>query len=360
MSEIRPRWIRIAVVGVLVGMVAGLGQTARVGAETKTSAPVSFTGGIYLTFYRPFDKALVILGPDGQIVDSLPRKAPTDFHKAWEQKIPSTFIDGRVSPDGKRFAAIRQMPILPVSKGPWVPTAVQILKLEQGDEQPAPCLVDLQLPSICWSPDGTKLYCSEVDPKHAGKPREDGKPVPFVTGVFDLKTQELTRLSVPTGHLVVDVSPDGKTLLTKESLGENWFRRSHLHSLATGETKLLLPDDFEALRFSPDGRMVLGKRKPAGKPKEEHPMAVVNVENGTWRDIPLPARFSQIRGAAWSPDGKKIAFLFYEKPPNQDRDPADYLRSQWTWVGLADADGGNARVFFANEKAWELRSIDWK
>jgi Tol biopolymer transport system component len=73
----------------------------------------------------------------------------------------------------------------------------------------------------CWSPDGTKFIYYREDHPNAQLKR-------YRNFVFDIKSEQATRLEFPENESVWDWSPDGKELLTatefQEEPGRQMFR----------------------------------------------------------------------------------------------------------------------------------------
>jgi hypothetical protein len=116
--------------------------------------------------------------------------------------------------------------------------------------------------------------------------------VPVKTRLFDPATKKETPLDIPKGHGVCDVTPDGKTVLTRKILrypspnGES--STSYLVPLATLKPKVIAADEegFDHARFSPDGNRVAGVRQGHTKSKKTDRHGVgggrsaVNVRSG--------------------------------------------------------------------------------
>lgn len=270
----------------------------------------------------------------------------------------------RLSPDAKRLAAIRLK--LVQNGGPFTPNQLWVFDLDSKEGPSEPLMVDMRCPSVIWSTDGTKLYGSHLDPEKVMAPREDDKPLPVVSWVYDLKTKKKTMMALPVGHGIADITPDGKTLLT---VVENPFdpstNRSYLVSLDTLKPELLTKTAFKGMRFSPDGKWVLGNR--FGK-KEEKPLrpelVTVSVADGSERKIALPDEVAWIYHACWSPDGKRIAYHWHEEIPQpageKYPDGVDNYKWHASRLNIADTDGRNTKTIIRREYNQEIQGLDWK
>ncbi|HEY1187761.1 MAG TPA: sigma-70 family RNA polymerase sigma factor [Gemmata sp.] len=275
-----------------------------------------------------------------------------------------TLLEGRLSPNGKRVAAFKLGPIPQNLVGPWTPQHLWVFDLDAKDGPREPLLPDLRCPSVVFSADGTKLYGSQVDPEKVAAPRQDGELVPLVSWVYDMKAKKQTALGLPPGHMVTDTSPDGKTLLTVTFKPNATVSsaRSYIVPLDTLKPRPLTETVLKGMRFSPDGKRVLGTRlSMAGAPAL--PVLVsVAVADGAEKPIPLPAGVVLLERACWSPDGKRIAYNWHEEItppantiPANGKQPKQYACQ----VTMADADGRNAKTISSGD-AFTVKSLDWK
>jgi dipeptidyl aminopeptidase/acylaminoacyl peptidase len=270
----------------------------------------------------------------------------------------------RLSPDARRLVVVRLRPTGPDSH-PWTRHDVWLFDLDAKDGPTEPLLADLRCPSAVWSPDGSKLYGSQVDPAKAKDPRQKGKSIPMVSWVCDLATKARMSLAVPPGHAIADVSPDGKTLLTVVADSEDMRPASYLVPLDTLKPRPLTDRPFRGMRFSPDGRWVLGTRP--GKDGDDPPplaLGVVAVADGAERRFLLPDGASWVRSACWSPDGRRVAYLWDETfppapgaPARPGQAPADRFAGRLT---VADADGRNAKTIVRREAGVDITGLDWR
>jgi Tol biopolymer transport system component len=184
--------------------------------------------------------------------------------------------------------------------------------------------------------------------------------------VYDLKTQKKTPLELPEGHGIVDISPDGKTLLTViENAFDKPSTRSYLVPLNTLEPHLLTKTTFHGMRFSPDGKWVIGNW--VGKKDDKPPyvrLAVVSVADGSERRISLPDEVFWVEHACWSPDGKRIAYHWREEITQTPgvQAPKGVEDNKWFAgrLSVADADGQNAKIILRREYRQDIQGLDWR
>jgi RNA polymerase sigma factor (sigma-70 family) len=246
------------------------------------------------------------------------------FVAVGERKI---VMNPRVSPDGKRLAFLWQRPY--AGKPQDVARSRSILDLYVVDiaakEAPTePILKDVICASFAWMPDSKQLYVSTLPEEQfinelAGQiVPMDGQVVAVKTRLFDLASKKETPLDVPEGHGVFDVTTDGKTLLTRKLMQHP----SHLESissylvpLATLKPKAIAADEegFDHARFSPDGKRVAGVRKQFTKSKEKG-LFVYDIAKERLTPVALPKDIpsEKLVQVAWSPDGKRLAVLWWE------------------------------------------------
>lgn len=298
------------------------------------------------------EKPLELFKPDGT---SIRVPAVGEANALWEP---------RLSPDGKRLAGVRLGPI-PQDAGDWTPNHLFILDLDAKEGPTEPLLSDMGSPHLVWSRDGVKLYGSQIEPAKLKDPIENDKPPAFVSWVYDPATKTKTPLALPAGQAIQDISPDGKTLLTVTWVGRDiWAGQTHLVPLDTLKPRPLTEKSFKAMRFSPDGKWVLGLRL---RPKDVDPapgLFVVSVADGSERQVKLPAEVAGVYHACWSPDGKRIAYQWNEEIPQPPGTPVPAGDGPHKWyasrVTVADADGGNAKLVIRREYSESITGLDWR
>jgi RNA polymerase sigma factor (sigma-70 family) len=316
-------------------------------------------GVIVVTSSHPESPPAAMYTPDGKEVDKFVLgEAASQLNRGCPLWLP------RFSPDGKRLAAIKLT--LKQNGGQWTPNQLWVFDLDSKEGPKEALMTDMRWPLVIWSIDGTKLYGSQVDPDKVMDPRDDDKPPPLISWVYDLKAQKKTSLELPIGHGIVDISPDGKTLLT---VVENAFNpstdRSYLVPLDTLKPQLLTETAFKAMRFSPDGKRVLGNRY--GKKDERpwpKPLTILSVADGSEKRVPVSDKVSWVYHACWSPDGKRIAYHWHEEIPKPDGEKYPEGVENYKWhasrLTVADADGKNAKTILSREYNQNIQGLDWK
>jgi hypothetical protein len=223
---------------------------------------------------------------------------------------------------------------------------------------------DVRYPSAVWSPDGAKLYGSHVDPEKVTERPDITKPPSLVSWEYDLKTKKKTSLALPLGHAIIDVAPDCKSLLTlAQSPFNDELTQSFIVPLDTLKARRLTETAFQGMRFSPDGKWVIGKRH--GKKGDKPPpglLVVASAADGSERDLPVPAGAVSVGYACWSPDGKRIAYEWSEEVELLPRQPgpAGNGKGLASRVSVADADGRNAKTILRRDYDRSVRGLDWK
>jgi hypothetical protein len=208
---------------------------------------------------------------------------------------------------------------------------------------------------VCWAPDSRRLVVADYE---GGTIRHQ---------LVDVKTNRAEPLRLPgvkpagkgklVGHVVTDWSRDGRWLLTTCATGEG---DEH------GTLYRVQPDGSAARRvggvgygvfgrFSPDGSAVLY----VGKGEKGRPaLYVAGVAGGK------PRRVSQelnghldILGYCWSPDGKRIAYV-WENGPEKRKEGQETE----TFLMVVDASGENpAAILSERSTLGELtvRAPNW-
>jgi WD40-like Beta Propeller Repeat len=235
-----------------------------------------------------------------------------------------------VSPDGKYVAY--GGPVNDQSKG-------EIFLKAVGGEEPGESL-KVQGSSWCWSPDGRSLAINTL---------QDNA---YTHAIFDLKTKKAKPVQMPevkapqdaklpVGHCITDWSQDGKWLLTT----------CYMNSRNKADLYRVKSDGSEAKKigqgmngiFSPDGKKVLHLGWKDDETPAKGRLFIADVDGGKSRQVSRESNGLFTGGFCWSPDGKKIAYVW-----QRDRRDAD----GWEWetfLMVMDADGKSTTVVLSDK-----------
>jgi RNA polymerase sigma factor (sigma-70 family) len=371
--------LKIATLVLLVAAFVGGGIGAAVlpalqAKPADRTAPVVFLGGnqVPKTAAQPaakegriyfwLDQRLASVQPDGK-----------DFKWHSKRMVNSSGLpnvahlgDLRVSPDGQRVAFCMGG-VRVKNDVDKTDTEVKMRVLTLDKEEP---IIDLgrYANGKVWSADGAKLACSFVEYD------ETEDRFHRSNWIIDVKTKKKTALELPAGHLVMDWSADGNWFLTsaeinaKEAKVKPARQSTHVSQIYLvkrdgSEVRALTDLEFSATegRFSPDGRMILFHgRDPKGDTWHIHALDL--KERKPWK-------VSQeldggVGGACWSPDGKRIAYV-YGKTSDEKGDgfPEILFRQAEHFLMVADADGKNSATLKSEKNQVlriTLRAADWR
>jgi hypothetical protein len=221
--------------------------------------------------------------------------------------------------------------------------------------------------SVVWSADGTKLYAgTHADDANYSRDND------LAHFVIDVASGKHSKLALPAGHHLKDVSPDGKMFLTLGPRPAPSKVRTAYLVTAGGDPVAVTAADQVLYdgRFSPDGRRLLlcGIRAPgssqgpvgtpagAPAPVQTIPdcwLESVETENPKRRTkLPL-AEAQYANQCLWAPDGKRVVSFRAIMPPlNQDAPPRE--------VVVSDADGRNPKVVFRDPERLAPLFVDWR
>jgi dipeptidyl aminopeptidase/acylaminoacyl peptidase len=289
-------------------------------------------------------------------------------------KDTSLFIySARYSPDGKRVAYVvtdtvgpRPPPRVGEVVPPW---PFKVVVREVGADRPVK-VIDLpaQQLFVIWAPDGKHLFVT----RDVGSPTQSS----LESVRLDPETGRTEPYGLPAGVTLLDLSPDGKTLLVVRRQD----RKEHLGLAAVAnpkEVRDVLPLHVEVTRregrFSPDGTKVLyTDADPADKRAVRWQMSskpylldLTTKKSRALADFPTNG---QALGVAWSPDGKRVAYTWKqvhrELLKKETLDVKDLATPTEAFLMVADADGRNARTVASGrvENAINaiLGGIDWR
>ena len=336
--------------------MTGLGLVLCLSASAAIAPipPMASREGVIILTYTQAGPPGELLTPSGRELGKLASGA-AKRQLTWPQA-ECPLINPRLSPDAKRILAVK----IGFSGDPH---ELWIFDPDSKDGPNEPLLSDLHRASAVWSRDGSKLYGSSVMPGKESDPYPKDGSNPLACWTFDVKTRKKTPLAIPIGHEIVDLSPDGQTLLTKCVIRHNDLEKSRrmatfLVPLDTLKPKQLVQQPFGGMRFSPNGKQVLGIA-PEVKNDRPHPWkpAICTIADDSLKFIRVGEEVASVFYACWSPDGKRIAMVWQEKaaPPKGAEPP----RRAWR-VTVCDPGGGNANVIARREWIQNISGVDWK
>jgi RNA polymerase sigma factor (sigma-70 family) len=258
-------------------------------------------------------EVLQVVDTDGKNASHLPVGELTSVQRA------------RVSPDGKRLAFIGGNPIGgKVMTHYHEPQDVYVVVLPLNEPPKEPTFKGVLDPHIAWAADGQSVYLSRIaDGTDVSLEAAAGKLLPRKTVRYDLATKKETEVELPTGHEVQDVSPDGKTMLTRTVVW-NGIQSKTTYSSFVVPLDTLKPkafgeadDEFMLARFSPDGKKVAGIQTSFVKSKQVG-VFVADLADGKFERVPLEVGvLGGYGGVTWAPDGKQLGILWMKslRPP---------------------------------------------
>jgi RNA polymerase sigma factor (sigma-70 family) len=280
---------------------------------------------------------------------------------------PALLMSGTVSPR-KRWFAYTALPV-PGSPKEEGEKGAQVYICSLANEK-KPLAVPVPARHLCWAPDESKLLAVE----HPASERNETRPNHWL---IDPKTGRLEQLTLPYGH-VHDWSPDGKSFLMSvldpKQTGARLAVVSCDGKMVTTLQQMKHPCWLELACFSPEGRTVLFGM-PADEQSEEWiaslpRLFVLDVATKTKREpreIPLNASITK---ACWSPDGKRIAYLWRPIPLEIGKRKFQEVKSEdlevetEEFVTVIDTSGKSSKDV-AVEKGTRLNSViltglDWR
>jgi dipeptidyl aminopeptidase/acylaminoacyl peptidase len=340
-------------VGIAVtGLVSSLGI---VGIATSAPVPpMPPREGMIVLSYTQDGPPAETLHPSGQDVAKVASGAAKRM-LTWPQA-ECPLLMPRLSADAKRLLAVRNG-----FSGETLSIWIFDVGSQVGPKEPV--LSDLHNPSAVWSRDETKLFVSSTVPGKESDPYPKDGPYPRQCWTFDLKSRKRTMLDIPVGHEIVDLSPDGSTLLTvchvRHDTENKMTSAAFLVPLDTLKPKQLA-QSMRPMRYSPDGNRVLcSARNPKAVNPSRWEPAVCAIADGSLRFVPIGDHVTDFFQACWSPDGKRIAMVWQEETP-----PPKGVAADRKWrshrVSICDSDGGRARIIVRAEPTRLISGVDWK
>lgn len=251
-------------------------------------------------------------------------------------------LNARLSPDGKKLAALVQMPHV---LGEGVVLKLYLRGLEKKDPW-----VDLgvKCQSFAWSADGTEIACSNfTDMNFMHGP--DMKSPEATHFVVNVATKKQNALKISADHVITDWSRDGKFFLTTSVDGRAATKVARLHLMnRDGTEHKALMDGAAFGRLSPEGGRVLCTTFTV--PEENKPaklglvLSVLDIASGKVDSV---EESGDIYSYCWSPDAKRIAYTWREAHEGKF---VELLNTETKcYVVVCDPDG-KSRTTIATEK----------
>lgn len=266
--------------------------------------------------------------------------------------LPGTIT--RLSPDGTGYATLIQVD--KPGETPEGQSPRRSLFVRKFDEPEPGTDTGVQCQSFCWSPDGTRLAVSEFVDGRDKLPESSHHLV-------DAKTGAKTALNLPASHIVGGWTAADK-LVTMSVAGtpEAPVAKLHLMNLDGTEHKAVTDGTKPTLMGlpSPDGRQILAVQFEVPK---KGTLVLVDVATGAAVPVEgVPENASEPPVFCWSPDGKKIAYVWREK---HEGDPKELIeKTTESHLVVCDPDGKNAKTILTEkgQGQWviSLGAPDWR
>jgi dipeptidyl aminopeptidase/acylaminoacyl peptidase len=162
------------------------------------------------------------------------------------------------------------------------------------------------------------------------------------------------------------LSPEGKRLvytvthIIKVKDEEEEFSRLYLLDIASGETRQMTSDkqNASAAAWSPDGKTIAFVSDRDEKPQ----IYLLPVDGMGGEAQPLTDMKQGAIGPFWSPDGRKIAFtapIDYgdNKPPDRDKQPYRVNRNVWRFDAIGDIDMAVNNLYVIDVKTKDVTQL---
>jgi Tol biopolymer transport system component len=289
---------------------------------------------------------LATIRPDGKDIKWITEAARPGYHPAAQGAC--------LSPDGRRVAyGITKNPAPP----PQDQDGTARLYIKDLDDKGLGVDMGVDAHLWVWSPDGTQLAIAKWD-------REAEKQMKMVAShwLMDVKTKEKTELKIPDGHVITDWSLDGKWFLTTSITAPPNNKDAppllqlNLVKREGAEVRRLGKADLSAAmgRLSPDGKKVLFMKM--GDKRGEGQLCVMTLADGKIQQASQELN-AELLGYCWSPDSKRIAYVWRQKNPMPNGRTESFLM-------IVDADGKNPVTLLSeksdNQGMITLSSPDWR
>jgi Tol biopolymer transport system component len=198
---------------------------------------------------------------------------------------PGYYLSVSISPDGRRAVFDRARPGIGTYD-------IWSLDFERGTETPVTSEPGTEVYPI-WLQGGRSVAYSVA---------RNGTPQLFRRDLATGKEEKL--LSAGGFQIAEDVSPDGRSLVYRESSGQGWFDVWALDLSGGGKPVALLQSPFskDDVRFSPDGRFLAMITDESGQSE-----VYVTAYPGPGERIRVST--GGARGLRWSRDGRELLYL---------------------------------------------------
>lgn len=299
-----------------------------------------------------------LLTPKGEKVATIPLDPHPMYHLA-------------LSRDGKRVAvwAWDQFPTdgrLPPGQKKVSHTGTLLVYDVGTPDKPLLKLEGVLGGGCVFAPDGKTVFLNELaepDEKKVGRDNTVYK--------LDLTTQKKEKLTLPADHHVIDLSPDGKTLLTvshAEKVKGEYGVATHLVPLDTLKPKLVTEANIGCNRFSPDGTRLLGQKYTGGGITLKQELVTVDVKTGKDTPVKLEDDTYMIWNTAWSADGTKVlvkrdVLMPGAKPPMPVGNPGGgvfTVPDNRPELAVRNLDGTDPKPLLELKKGVHVFGIDWR
>ncbi|MBX9581638.1 MAG: sigma-70 family RNA polymerase sigma factor [Gemmataceae bacterium] len=305
---------------------------------------------------------LTLLDPDG--------KNPKQVSENRQGLMPGTHT--LLSPDGTGYATLIQVD--KPGETPAGESPRRKLYVRKFDEPEPGRDFGVHCQTFCWSPDGTRLAVSEF-------PDAGDKLPDAAHHLVDAKTGAKTALKLPANHIALAWAA-GDKLLTTSIAGtpQAPVAKLHLMNLDGTEHKAVTDGKNPSIMGlpSPDGKRVLAMqfevkeetpaerkaRDDAGKapPRPASSLVVIDIATGKATPVEgVPLNTTDVT-FCWSPDGKRIAYVWREK---HEGDPKDLIDKETeSHLVVCDPDGKNAKTILTEKGHGQwvitLGAPDWR
>jgi hypothetical protein len=314
-------------------------------------------GTILLVRSSPMPAELILMRSGGTI------------EKRFEPKgIEGRIAAVRLSPSATKALLFCQITVQAQAGGGrvWPPVSCYLIDLEKPDD-PAKLIYDRLTYALraTWAPDGKSIYVSDLDPEKvnaaiAAKPDD---PLPYRSWTIDLSTLKKEPLKLPAGHIIYDISNDGKTLLTGTmpnitKTTDYQKMRGYLVPRDTLVPKLILDSEFSPTKLSPDGSRAIGYRRHMDETGRSRIQYVVIDKDGSGETLVRepPAAMSMMASPTFANNGRSVAFVWYERVDLPDG-RGQTIRYN---LSVADRTGSNMKVVYKSEANQSVSIFDWR